>query len=328
MLLSRPRGVTLQQVADTLQVTTRSARRYLQEMGREFDLERVQQASGPAMWRLRPEDRPRKIALRRTQAYALLAARRLFQPMQGSALYEEIDMAVKSLTTLASRPGRGPNAGVADARLEERFLYLPHAPKNYQHKTEELDVLYQAVADLRPMTCTYRSASGKESRIVVHPYAMVLYKDSIYAVGKHLAQGEVRTFALDRMHDAEFSTTERFEIPPDFSIEEYFQGQFGIWRGQRRIRVVIDFEPAVAEYVRSRLVHPSQKLSALRGGGLRLNMVVGDLTEVTNWVLSFGSTARVIEPDELRSRVIEELKGALGLYRDRTAPTAPAPTAP
>jgi predicted DNA-binding transcriptional regulator YafY len=312
--------MSLQEIADALQVTTRSARRYLKEVRREFELEKDGARSGAPLWRLRPDERPRKVELRRTQTYALLAARRLFEPMRGSALYDEIDLAIKNLTSLANRPGRGPNAGVADARLEERFLHLPFAPKDYSAKTEELDVLYQAVADLRPMSCQYKDAKGQTTSIVIHPYAMVLYKDAIYAVGRHMASDEIRTFALDRMSDAEFSTTDRFELPVDFHIDSWFQGQFGIWRGKDKVRVVIDFAPKVADYVRSRRIHPSQKVSSLRGGGVRLTMLIGDTTEVASWILGFGETARVVEPEALRTRVIQELRGALALYRDRSGP--------
>jgi predicted DNA-binding transcriptional regulator YafY len=316
--MQRPRGMSLQEIADKLQVSLRSARRYIKEVGRHYELEKDPARGGAPLWRMRPEERPRKVEMRRTQAYALLAARRMFESMRGSALFDEIDLAIKNLTALASRPGRGPNAGVADARLEERFLHLPFAPKDYSTKTEELDVLYQAVADLRPMTCQYRDAQGQERGVTLHPYAMVMYKDAIYAVGKQVETGEIRTYALDRMFDAEFSTTERFELPADFNVDAWFQGQFGIWRGKEKVRVVIDFAPRVAEYVRSRRVHPSQRLTQLRGGGVRLTMQVADTTEVASWVLGFGETARVVEPEGLRSRVIDELKGALALYRDRT----------
>jgi len=84
--------------------------------------------------------------------------------MRGSALFEEIDLAVTKLLAFAQRPGRGPNAGLADARLEDRFLYLPYAPKNYAEKTEELDDLFQAVSDLRPLSLLYRSAGKQGGR--------------------------------------------------------------------------------------------------------------------------------------------------------------------
>jgi predicted DNA-binding transcriptional regulator YafY len=290
-------------------------RRYLREVGRDSDLEPVRASAGGAvMWRLRASELPRKVELRRTQAYALLAARRLFEPMRGSALFDEIDMATQRLLAVAQRPGRGPNAGIADAKLEERFLYLPFAPKNYGEKTEELDDVFQAVSDLRPLALHYRSAKGAEERITIHPYALVLHRDSIYCVGFHVGRGGVRTFLLDRMRDTQCAVTERFEVPDDFRIDDYFQGELGVWRSEAKNRVVIDFDAQGAPYVRMRKVHSTQKLAALSGGGVRLTMTVGDLTPVVSWVLEWGGRARVVEPPELVERVRTELAQALSGY--------------
>jgi predicted DNA-binding transcriptional regulator YafY len=259
------------------------------------------------------------VELRRTQAYALLAARRLFEPLRGSALFEEIDLAVNRLLEVAQRPGRGPNALLADARLEERFLYLPFAPKEYREKTEELDDLFQAVSDLRPLTLLYRSAGkAQEERITVHPYAMVLHRDSIYCVGHHVERGEVRTFLLDRMRDTQAAVTERFELPQNFNIDDYFQGEFGIFKSAERFKVVIDFDEKASEYIRMRRVHPTQKLAAT-ANGIRLTMTVGNLTQLTSWVLEWGTRARVVEPAELVERVKAELEGALKGYKKTKA---------
>ncbi|MFO0661510.1 MAG: WYL domain-containing protein [Polyangiaceae bacterium] len=316
LLEQNPKGMTLYELADALEITPRSMRRYLREVERVLDLiSDPERAGGPLRWRIDPTAMPRKVELRRTQAYALLAARRIFEPMRGSTLFEEIDLATQRLVSIARRPGRGPNAGVADARLEDRFLYLPFSPKDYRQKTEELDDLFQAVADLRPLRCKYKSLrDGTEERITIHPYALVLYRDAIYCVGVHVQKNEIRTFVLDRMRDTDLSSTERFELPQDFKVDDYFQGQFGIWRGTATYKVVIEFDAKVAEFVRSRRVHTTQKLSSLPDGGVRLSITVGDLTEIISWVLGFGQTAKVIEPPELLEKVKAELRGALAHY--------------
>lgn len=320
LLARHPKGLTIYELAAELNVTPRSLRRYLVEVKREFELvSSPDKPGGARLWRVAPGETPRKVEVRRTQAYALLAARRLFEPMKGSTLYDEIHMASEKLLGVARRPGRGPNAGVvADARLEERFLYLPFVAKDYSLRTEELDDLFQAVADLRPLTCKYqRPRDGKEERITIHPYAMVLYKDSIYCVGLHVAKGEIRTFLLDRMRNTECATTERFDLPDSFSIDNHFQGHFGIHRGGEPIDVVIDFDARVVDYIKTRRVHPSQTLTELPGGGVRLAITITDLTEVTPWVLGFGETAKVLEPAELRARVTGELENALAQYDER-----------
>jgi predicted DNA-binding transcriptional regulator YafY len=316
LLLRHPRGITLYEMAEGLGVTPRTMRRYMKEVEREFDLEgEPTRGGGPMLWKIRASELPRKVELRRTQAYAFLAARRLFEPMAGSSLYEEINIATEKLLAISRRPGRGPNAGRADARLEERFLYLPFAPKNYAERTEELDDLFQAVADLRPLAVRYKSAGkSREERITIHPYAMVLHRDSIYCVGLHVQRAEVRTFVLDRMRDSQVSFTEHFELPDEFKVDEYFQGELGVFKSDTEHKVVVDFDAQAAEYVRMRRVHPSQKLHNLTGGGVRLTMTVGSLTPVTSWVLEWGARATVIEPAELRERVRTELREALGKY--------------
>ena len=316
LLMRHPKGLTLYEMADALEVTTRTMRRYLKEMDRHYDLERVETKGGGALlWKIRASELPRKVELRRTQAYAFLAARRLFEPMKGSTLYEEIDIATNKLLAFSRRPGRGPNAGRADARLEERFLYLPYAPKNYSEKTEELDDLFQAVADLKPLKMRYRSAGKpKEDKVLIHPYAMVLHRDSIYCVGYHLEKEEVRTFVLDRMRDTELVYTENFELPDDFKIDEYFQGELGVFKSDKKVKVVVEFDAQGAEYARLRKVHPSQKLVNLPEGGLRLTMTVGSLNPVTSWVLEWGERIRVVEPPELVERVRDELTSALAHY--------------
>jgi predicted DNA-binding transcriptional regulator YafY len=328
LLEKHPRGLSLYDLAGALGVTVRSMRRYLKEVERESELESVPTRGGAALlWRLKPNEMPRKVELRRTQAYALLAARRVFEPMRGSALFDEIDHAVTKLLALAQRPGRGPNAGLADARLEQRFLYLPHAPKNYAERTEELDDLFQAVSDLRPLSLLYKSPKRSDGeRITIHPYALVLHRDSIYCVGYHVQRQEIRTLLLDRMGDTECAVSERFELPQDFQIEQYFQGEFGIFRdAARQHKVVLEFDAQAAEYIRARRVHSSQRLATIAGGGVRLTMTIGNLTQVVSWVLEWGARAKVLEPPELVEAVRKELTGALALYSGAPAATKAEP---
>ncbi len=319
LLERHPRGLTLYELADALQVTVRTLRRYLPEIARDYQLESTSTRGGGALiWKIRSGEVARKVELRRTQAYALLAARRLFEPMRGSTLFEEIDLAVNKLLAFAQRPGRGPNAGLADARLEDRFLYLPHAPKNYAEKTQELDDLFQAVSDLRPLTLSYRSATkAAEERITIHPYALVLHRDSIYSVGYHVARGEVRTFVLDRMRDTECAATERFELPPDFNVEEYFQGEFGIWKSPTPKKVVIDFDAAVPSTSEcAGFTH--RRSSRVCLAGACASRSPSATCSRSRAGCSSGASARVIEPPELVEAVRAELEGALERYQSPT----------
>jgi len=319
LLFQHPKGLTIYELAERLHVTARTVRRYLAELQKKMDVVATATAPGRARrWHIAPTEMPRRVAVRRTQAYALLAARPLFQTMRGSGLYEEIDLAAQRLKGIARRPGRGPNAGVAEARLEERFLYVPFAPKDYREHSEALDDLFHAVADLRPLSGCYPAEDdgGAEQRVVIHPYAMVLYKDAVYCIGLDVARGRVRSFELDRLRDTSCSSPKRFELPDDFRVEDFVQGQFGIGPRLEPVEVVIRIEAAAADYLRTRKVHPSQQIEPLPDGAIRLRLCVGELDEVATWVLGFGPRAEVLAPPELRRRVRQELQAALGRYDD------------
>src|SRR5690606_41834183 len=139
--------------------------------------------------------------------------------------------------------------------------------------------------------------------------------DSIYCVGFHTAKEEVRTFVLDRMRDTQIAYAEHFDLPDSFSVDEYFHGELGVFKSTAQHEVVIDFDERGAEYVLMRNVHETQQLTPLPGGGVRLSMTVGNLNQLTSWVLEWGARAKVLQPKELVDRVTSELMGALYGYK-------------
>jgi predicted DNA-binding transcriptional regulator YafY len=253
--------------------------------------------------------------MRRPQAYALLATRRMFDSLQGSALFDEIDMAVGKLRAFADRPGRGPNAGLSNARLEERFVYLPRLTRDYSDKSEELDELFLAVSELRPLSLRYpRTRQGREERVTIHPYALVLYCEGVYCVGCVPARDEIRTFSLDRMRDVQALPDERFDLPENFRVEDHFEGEFGLASPKQPIKVVLELDAVAARGMRELTIHPSQKVSATPGGGIRITLQVEDALSLASFVLGLGSGAQVVEPDTLRDHLRSELELMLASY--------------
>ena len=316
LLATHPRGVSLYRLSELLGVDPRTMRRYLKEIEREYDLSPVRaRGGGPCLWRIDPRELPRKVEMRRPQAYALLATRRIFDSLQGSALFDEIDMVVGKLRAFADRPGRGPNAGPSNTRLEERFVYLPRLARDYSDKSEELDELFLAVSELRPLSLRYpRTRHGREERVIFHPYALVLYSDAVYCVGFVPARDEIRTLALERMRDVQALSDERFELPENFRVEDCFEGEFGPAVPRQPQKVVLELDPITARALRDVKIHPSQKATANPGSGVRLTLSVDDPLSLAGYVLGLGSGVQVLEPESLREHVRAELELMLASY--------------
>jgi predicted DNA-binding transcriptional regulator YafY len=329
-LEAQPAGLTLEDLAAMLRVTTRSVRRYMHELGRLTEVESVEVRPGAAhVWRIKPSERGRTVALRRTQAYALLAARRVFEVLRGSALFDEIELTFREVAQVAHRPimhrstlrppGRGDAASAG--HLEDRFAYVPSLPHAYSNRSEDIDAAFQAVAELTVLRFRYREEGadgGKGSRVTAQPYALVLHDGSITCLARDVDRATLRPFVFDRMSDVQTSETDHFELPADFALSEWLQGDFGLARGGRTTKVLVEFEPRVAAAVRARKVHPSQKVATAPDGRVRVSLTVPDTPEVVarvrEWVFGFGSAAHVLEPHELAAEIAVELRRAASRY--------------
>jgi predicted DNA-binding transcriptional regulator YafY len=321
-LAAHAAGLTLDELAGMLRVTTRSVRRYLRELALVTELESIAVRPGGAhLWRIKPSERGRSVTLRRTQAYAFLAVRRIFDVFKGSALFDEIDVALREIEQVAHRPFvraavRGDIA--SDARLEDRFAYVPPLPRTYANRSEDVDAVFQAMAELRVLRFRYRDAGGREARITAHAYALVIHRGAIICVARDAERGGTRAFVLDRMSDLESSSDERFDLPADFAIGEWLQGDFGVARASRSIKLLVEFEPRAADIVGARRVHPSQKLAVAADGRVRASLSVPETPEVVaqlrSWILGFGAAARVLEPRDLADEIAHELRRAADRY--------------
>jgi predicted DNA-binding transcriptional regulator YafY len=312
-LEAHPGGLVLDDLAAMLHVTTRSVRRYLLELGRITELESVATEPGGAhLWRIKPQERGRSVHLRRTQAYALLAARGAFEPMRGSALFDELDLVHRQILQIAQRPiarTAGKGEIPSDQRLEDRFVYLPHPPRAPAKRGEEVDALFLAVAELYPLFFRYAGRA-----VEAHPYAMVLHRGALVLVALELASGDLARFAFERMSDIVPDEKRHFELPPDFDLRAWLQGAFGVARPGPRTRVVVEFDPRVAHEVRQTRLHASQKIATAPDGRVRLSIALPDLEELRRWVLGFGDAARVIEPEDLAADLARTLRQAAERY--------------
>jgi predicted DNA-binding transcriptional regulator YafY len=223
------------------------------------------------------------VALRRTQAFGLLATRRVLELLRGSALFDELDLALREILQIAHRPTKSASGRPdvsPDLRLEDRFLYVPAATRSYAAKSDDLDELFQSVAELRALRFLYRAPGALKSDrgrpVKAHPYALVVHDGALHCIGRSLSDSGVRVFAFDRMSEVEAQPDERFVLPPDFEVADFIQGAFGLGRAVRATRVVVEFDAKLADDVRSRRVHPTQKMATSPDGRVRLSMSVAD----------------------------------------------------
>src|SRR6185503_19103592 len=116
----------------------------------------------------------------------------------------------------------------------------------------------EATLHLRQAEITYHSRSSERTKTyLVHPYRLAYAQGGLYLLAYVPEYQEVRTFAIERILD--MSLREDRFTPIEELPDAAFPNSLGVHSGPPE-HVEVEFEPAVADYVRAREWHPSQQL--------------------------------------------------------------------
>lgn len=167
---------------------------------------------------------------------------------------------------------------------------------------------------------TYKSPyEEKPRRIRLHPYRLCLMKQAWYLIGREEGREHPRTYRMAR-----WTTLRQIDepaiVPDDFDLRAYFGNAWCVHRGEPTYDVELRFSPSAATIVRETNWHPTQVAHPQEDGGVILTFRVDGLDEIVHWVLGWTGRVAVIQPDELRQRVVAELQKALAL-NDRESPS-------
>ncbi len=149
---------------------------------------------------------------------------------------------------------------------------------------------------------------------------------TIYAIGySHLVK-DFRTYKLERIQKAELTQT-NFELSPTFNGPERLQSAWGImYTDEDPVKVHLRFNAIVTPRVRETRWHPSQKLTLTRAG-CEWEATIGETLEIEPWLRGWGADCEVLEPTDLRAKMIDHVQRATKMY-GLAGPTAQKPHDP
>ncbi len=202
-------------------------------------------------------------------------------------------------TPVASEAERGP------------IVYSPladeYAPGLYEKVAE-------AIRGRRTARITYRNARGEEKTYRFDPYILIARDPHLYLVG---ANHNSRAAGHDPVHELRLDQIVEFRLLrdrfplPDFDVRAYCRGRFRWFPGEGKpIRVRVRFSPQKAGFIRRMRHHPTQTLTEELDGSVVWEVRVPFCEDLVHWIVGYGPHATVIEPYDLRRRVVEWARGA------------------
>ena len=202
----------------------------------------------------------------------------------------------------------------AGRNMKERILF-EEIPSGAEFAQTVVDAMQQN----RVLFVDYKPFQGEKFELYLQPYAMRVYNQRWYVVGRFKESGSIRNIALDRILRMEI-TDEEFSLPEDFDASDYYAHTVGIFVNEalKPQRVVLRTYGVSTEYMRSVPLHPSQREIATNGNEssdfeYHLNLT----PELTSKLLSKGDWVEVLEPKELRAKVKEQAQAIAELYRKK-----------
>jgi proteasome accessory factor B len=168
---------------------------------------------------------------------------------------------------------------------------------------EIFDALAKATAARRQLALTYRKAGQQQSeQRVIDPYHFANINGEWFLFAFDHLRKDIRTFIPARIK-AVRQTGKTFARSESFSLEKRLRGSFGVHAGDGEYQVVVRFNEKVADYVREKKWHESQRLRELKGGAVELSLRLSSLAEIERWLLGWAGNATVIKPAELAKSI-------------------------
>lgn len=173
-----------------------------------------------------------------------------------------------------------------------------------------------AVERNKRLNVVYRSLrSGETKALVIDPYALVFRRHNWYVIASSKSHNRTIQLKLVRMVATE-QTGETFQLPGDFSVDNFYAKAWEMWTGQEEWLVRVKFSTRVAPLIRESKRHSTQKIEELPNGNIVFSAVVSGLEEIGFWVLGYGVDAEVLEPAELRTYMAETTECMAKTYLD------------
>jgi predicted DNA-binding transcriptional regulator YafY len=311
LLLLQTRGrLTAGELAEQLEVSVRTVYR---------DVEALSEAGVPIYAERGPHGGVRLVDGYRTRLTGLTEeeAKTLFLsglPGPAAELGLGTVVAGARLKMLAALP---PELRSRASRINQRFHL--DAPGWFQaaESTPHLQSLSTAVWEDRRITVQYRRGPDRVVERALEPLGLVLKGGVWYVVAG--ANGQPRTYRVSRIASLELSD-HHFERPDDFDLSAFWTDSIAAFeRSVDRLEVVIRVQPdhlgALAETVGQGAMRGAVVLpGADPEGWSRLRLKLDWPDEAHEQLLRLGPAVEVLEPAELRTRVVDAAQGVLERY--------------
>ncbi len=314
-------GLTVKELANQLQCSRRTIQRHLalfRQCGIPLTMNDCYEDSHEKTWRIYFPTKHLQFTF--DEVAAVYMSRRFLEPMKGTVCWQAMYRALSKM--------KASLENVTFKLFEQSMGVMEQIPSgvgDYRDMAEWIDLLNLAVAEHRQVRILYRSLQDAKLHVAasvtdLDPYGLAWHDGGLYLVGWSHKRAAMRHWKIDRMFNVELLKT-TFVPPENFNFSDYVAQLFGICGVEPHAPVYhvrIRFRSFAARQVCEKHWHASEvfvKESDIAEESVILEMDIGNLAALKQWILRFGKYAEVLEPKELIEMVLQEIEQTAALYQ-------------
>ena len=198
---------------------------------------------------------------------------------------------------------------LADSAAVKERLVLESAPAGEQY----LDTIIRAIRTYHRLCIGYKKFEAEGYEKVVCPYALKLFRQRWYLLALN-DENQMRIYALDRMTKVE-QTSEIFEMPADFSAQDYFSEYFGVLTTDTPMaHVILRAHKWMPNYLRTLPLHHSQRELESTPDYTDFSYDIRPTSDFLGELLRHSNGIEVLQPLELREKMRQMIAETLKRY--------------
>ena len=311
-LLSHPNGTTIQEIAEKLNVTHRSVYRILETLQEiNFPLYDELGTGHKKRWKMEESFLSRlpnvtlpDVSLSRMEVFLL------FYFLSGEDVFKntEIEPLINSLKAklVAFIPEKLKDR-MSICKLDDVFANSTRITKNYSGKEEIIEDIADAIVARETCVIRYHAFSSDQiKKFRIDPLKLFEYDGGLYVFVRITKFNSIKVIAVERILELTM-LGENFKYPHSFEAEELLRSSFGITIGEQ-ITAKIWFSADQARYIKERMWAPDQHIEEQDDGSVVITVNTSGVFDVKKWVLSYGSSAKVLEPGFLADEIEDEIE--------------------
>lgn len=184
---------------------------------------------------------------------------------------------------------------------------------------EHFSFLYNSVKNKVPLEITYKDFRSEEPyTFILHPYYLKQYNNRWFLFGLNQTKNKTDwNVAIDRIVSI-VPCDDKFIDNNEIDWQLYFSDMIGVTKpvNSEIENVILHFNQLTGKYMESKSIHETQKNKWINGNTLEVRIKVFLNYELERFILSYGESVKVIEPNHLISKIKSRIGANQSLYND------------